>query len=110
MNSYKFDNYTLTLKNTWIMKGSKYQVKYWFKNPDNKVIFSGNDFYPSPMVKPESKESAKHLLSFLTLQEYDTDSEYFDNYTDDQLNFRDSQDCENLQFYTMDDWITDSNR
>jgi len=85
MNSYKFDGYILTLKNTWVRRDGKYQVKYWFKNPENKIIFSGNDFYPSPMVKPESRESAIHLLIFLTLQEGDTDSDYFNNYTDSQL-------------------------
>lgn len=68
-----------------------------------EIIFQGNDFFCSPMDDSESKESILSLMSFLTLQKGDTDSEYFDNYTPRQLEFRDSSDCEQLFYLVMED-------
>jgi hypothetical protein len=103
MNTYKFNDYTMTLKNTWKTDSyGKYIVKYWFKDPNKKLLFSGSDFHASPMHKPESKESAIALLGFLTCKPGDTDNEYFKDYTEDQLNFANSQECENLQYIVYD--------
>jgi hypothetical protein len=103
MKIYKFDGYKLSLKNTWNMSNGKYQVEYKFKNPDNEIIFSGNDFYSSPLHKPESKKSAIALLGFLTLRLHDIEEDYFKDYTEKQKNFRDSSACEMLQIYICEE-------
>jgi hypothetical protein len=104
MNTYEFDGYKMTLQDLGVDGNQKkHRVAYAFSDPNGKKLFEGRDLFASPMHDPESLESAKALLSFLTLQEGDTDDEYFDNYTPDQLEFRESLDCEYLKAYTMDD-------
>lgn len=66
-----------------------------------QVIFSGNDFYSSPLHAINSIETVKSILTFLTLQCGDTDSEYFDNYTQLQNDFMYSNECENVRL-----WLT----
>ena len=61
-----------------------------------KVIFSGDDFAGSPMHADDSRETVASLLGFLTLKPGDTDREYFDKYTKDQLAWRESSRCEEL--------------
>jgi hypothetical protein len=103
MKTYNFDGYKLTLKNTNNRDSlGKFIIEYTFKKPDNTILFSGNDFHASPMHKPESKESAIALLVFLTCKPGDVEKDYFDNYTQDQLDFANSQDCENLKSYTLE--------
>ena len=53
------------------------------------LIFSGDDFRPSPCHADDSIETFLSLLSFLSLQKGDTDDEYFDEYTPAQLEWRD---------------------
>ena len=52
---------------------------------NNELIFSGDDFSPSILHCVDSEESIFSSLSFLTLQEGDTDNEYFEKYTLHQL-------------------------
>ena len=54
---------------------------------EGKVIFEGKDFSPPPSLCWNTEESVIALLGFLTLQEGDTDQEYFDSYTQDQLDW-----------------------
>jgi hypothetical protein len=51
------------------------------------VLFSGEDFSPSCMHADDSDETIAALLGFLTLRPGDTDSEYFEHYTDEQRQF-----------------------
>lgn len=60
-------------------------------------LFRGRNYRPSPLYAVDSPESIAGLLSFLSLREGDTDSEYFDAYTDRQIGWRDSHRCEELQ-------------
>jgi hypothetical protein len=83
-------------------KREKHAVEYTFKNPNGQVLFSGSDFFVSPLYKPESKKCAIALLGFLTLQSGDTDSDYFDDYTPEQMAFCQSSDCDNLKMYTLE--------
>lgn len=69
---------------------------------NRKVIFDGNDFYNSPLHSVDSIETVKTILSFLTLKSGDTDSEYFDNYNQAQLDFIESQQCEMIRLYLAD--------
>lgn len=104
MKTYKFDDYKMTLQDTWVRDmAGKAIVEYTFSAPDGEVIFEGVDFHCSPLHEPESKDSAKALLGFLTLRKGDTDSEYFDDYTERQLEFSESFDCEQLQMYAYED-------
>ena len=54
------------------------------------VIFDGRDFRPSPLHAWDSAETIAAIMGFLTLRSGDTDREYFDNYTAEQIEFRDS--------------------
>lgn len=59
---------------------------YAFYLPDAKEpLFSGTDFGQSPMHASDSDETLRSLLGFLTLRIGDTDSDYFDDYTPEQL-------------------------
>lgn len=101
---YTFDGYTLSLESTNNLdKLGHEMVRYEFKNPSGEILFSGEDFGASPLHDATGLESAKGLLGFLTLKPGDTDAEYFDGYTEKQLEFCNSMDCENLQIYAMED-------
>jgi hypothetical protein len=67
------------------------------QQPNGKgIVFEGTGYRPSPLHAIDSDESVAGILSFLSLGEGDTDSEYFDNYTETQLTWRDSQRREEL--------------
>ena len=68
-------------------------------------IFVGSDFSCSPLHAVDSDETVKSLLEFLSLRKGDVDSEYFENYTERQVNWRDTR-AENLQntiFYSFEE-------
>ena len=54
------------------------------------VIFDGRDFRPSPLHAWDSDETVAAIMGFLTLCLGDTDREYFDRYTAEQIAFRDA--------------------
>jgi len=51
------------------------------------VIFEGEDFCCSPLHAIDSDDALAGLLTFLSLQPGDTDDEYFEDYTDEQLEY-----------------------
>jgi hypothetical protein len=109
MRTHKFNTasgtYKLQLTRTYRYDkdDSHEYVNYKFIRPDKMVIFQGNDF-GCPMYKnPESKWAAIQLLGFLTCKPGDTDEEYFEHYSVDQLAWCNSFDCEELSLYTMED-------
>jgi hypothetical protein len=51
------------------------------------VLFDGEDFCGSPLHADDSDQTIAALLGFLTLRPGDTDQEYFDRYTPDQIRF-----------------------
>lgn len=51
------------------------------------ILFSGDDFSHSPLHASDSDDSIAALMGFLTLRPGDTDSEYFSEYTPEQLAF-----------------------
>ena len=59
-----------------------------------KAIFQDKDFHCPPCYAIDSRECADSLMSFLTLRKGDVEKEYFDEYTDAQLEWRDSDLCE----------------
>lgn len=66
-------------------------------DPNNNLLFSGDNYKPSLLYKSiDCVEAVVGGLSFLTLQEGATDEEYFSKYTPLQIEFRDSNQCEDL--------------
>lgn len=57
---------------------------------DGVEVFAGSDFSGSPMHADDSDDTVRCLMGFLTLRPGDTDSEYFENYTPEQLAFCDA--------------------
>lgn len=62
----------------------KHILAYQFFD-QGKLIFEGQDFHCSPMHPIDSLDAAYSLLSFLALQPGNTDEEYFEYYTPEQL-------------------------
>ena len=50
-------------------------------------LFNGSDFCASPLHADDSDSAVAGLIGFLTLRPGDTDSEYFDSYTQAQLDY-----------------------
>lgn len=71
-----------------------------FKN--GTLLFTGNDFRPSPLHSIDNIESMTSLLGFLTVQKGDVEEEYFKNYTPAQIEWSESQDCELLKVELSD--------
>jgi len=68
-----------------------------------QLIFTGNDYRPSNLYPgQDSIEAIVALLDFLTMQIGDTDRDYFANYTPEQIEWRESRDCEELKMFTLE--------
>lgn len=62
-------------------------IYFRFTHPDGYVLFEGSDFGCSPMCSLDGDETVRSLLGFLTLRPGDTDLEYFDAYTEEQMDW-----------------------
>lgn len=62
----------------------RYELRTGFGD-SSVVLFEGEDFAGSPLHADDSDETMRSLLTFLTLRPGDTDAEYFDSYTPEQL-------------------------
>lgn len=76
-------------------------IKY-FMFLNNELLFSGNDFRSSPFHNQDDIESIISLLGFLTLKPGDTDEDYFEKYTENQMNWAKSFECEQLSGLVSD--------
>lgn len=54
---------------------------------DGKVLFEGDDYRCSPADCIDSDASVEGIVGFLTLRPGDTDDEYFEKYTQAQLDY-----------------------
>lgn len=52
-----------------------------------RLIFEGADYHCSPLHATDSDQAVAGLLAFLSLKPGDTDAEYFETYTEEQLSF-----------------------
>ena len=97
---WRKDDLRLTIYDTGKREyyNEKSRLAYKFKKA-GRLLFEGNDFYPGLLYANDSMETVYALLGFLTVQEMDTDEEYFANYTKKQLAWRDSGECEQLQHW-----------
>lgn len=92
---WRKSGFTLRL---WWVRGAlceKERLAYELKD-GRRVIFTGEDFYCSPLHSVDSLDTVYSLLSFLSLQPGDTDREYFDNYTPEQMVWCRSDRCAEL--------------
>ena len=60
-------------------------------------LFCSESFAGSPMHADDSDETLRAILGFLTLRPGDTDRDYFDDYTPEQLAWAESTECDYLQ-------------
>lgn len=63
---------------------------------DGKDLFKGRQYRVGAGTCADSDDSVRGLMGFLTLRPGDTDREYFDNYTPEQMAFAEG-DAEYLQ-------------
>jgi len=87
---------------------------YWLKPPHlencigydlkrgDDILFAGDEFKPSPLYCLDSVEAMRDCLSFLVIKEGDVDPEYFQDYLKKQLNWTQSEECENLRRIVVD--------
>jgi len=86
MQTYTWEEYTLTLEYAGIGQWGKSRVAYVLtKAGEDAPIFEGNDL--ECPYDAEGEQAAAALLDFLTLQEGDTDPDYFEGYTPRQWEF-----------------------
>lgn len=65
-------------------------------------IFSGDDFESPIVFSDDAGYVVQELLGFLSLNDGDTDKEYFDSYSERQIAWRDER-AETLSMYVMED-------
>jgi hypothetical protein len=82
-------------------KNGQNYIGYEFFDRNGTVLFTGEDFGHSPMDAIDSDETLRCLLGFLTLRPGDTDSEYFENYTPEQMSFAETE-AEYLSVWAME--------
>jgi hypothetical protein len=63
-----------------------------------RLIFEGADFHCSPLHAVDADATVAALLHFMSLRPGDTDAEYFESYTPEQLAFARAE-GENLALY-----------
>jgi hypothetical protein len=92
-------------------------LRYEFADENGNIIFNGEDYGCSPMDAIDSDDSLRGLLGYISLRPGDTDAEYFDNYTPEQMEFAETYGEElslyaleyeenepNMEFTNLDDW------
>lgn len=97
MTTFTYRDLTLTM----IPIGYRgHRLKYSYElSLAGKTIFSGDDFLSGT---PDSESDMISLLGLLTLQRGDTDAEYFRNYTDEQLDFAESELADEIKMLCYD--------
>lgn len=79
------------------------QCGYILTHVGRGVLFrSERDYGCAPGHPIDSEDSVRGLLGFLTLQPGDTDDEYFEDYTEEQMAFA-QEHGEELSLHTLDE-------
>lgn len=85
IRTWHADGFRLELFDTFHTdRYGKSRLAYEFYH-DGTLIFEGDDFCCSPLHGIDSDETVGALLTFLSLRPGDTDPEYFESYTPEQL-------------------------
>jgi hypothetical protein len=93
--------FRLDLFDTQDARDGKSRLAYVFSH-DGRTVFADSDFHASPMHAIDAPETVVALLGFLSLRAGDTDADYFDAYTVEQLAWRDEH-AEYLSMWAQDD-------
>lgn len=70
--------------------------RFWRVGQSRTPLFEGEDFAGSPLHSDDSDQTVALLLMFLVLRPGDTEREYFDRYTAEQMAWAESHECEAL--------------
>jgi hypothetical protein len=69
---------------------------YRLVDPNGYILFQGTDYGCPSSSCVDSDETVAELLKWFTIKPGDTDEEYFESYTPQQLEFANSDDAEQL--------------
>ena len=99
--TWNFDQVTIEMWYSHRSRDGRDRLAYTLTDL-GKVIFEGDEFGPSPSFAWDSDDSVYALLDFLTLQPGDTDDEYFQDYTPEQLEWVAGDSAEELRMRMLD--------
>jgi hypothetical protein len=94
------DCYHLTLWWAGSCRSGRDRIAYMLEH-DGVTIFEAAEYKPSPLHSIDGRDSVATLLGFLSLRPGDTDDEYFDGYTPEQLEFAEQHGEELGMYATM---------
>jgi hypothetical protein len=101
--------HTLRTWDTGRSRNGRTCIAYELCEPSGTVLFHGDDFRPSPLHADDGDATLRALLGFLFLRPGDTDREYFEGYSRDQLRFATSDCCELLAFLYSEEVVGTEN-
>jgi hypothetical protein len=93
IRTWEADGYRLELFDTYQTRHGKSILAYRFHD-EGRLFFEGSDYGCSPMHSIDGDESVAGLLCFLSLRPGDTDDEWFEGYTPEQMGFAQSSRAE----------------
>ena len=103
IRTWEGDGFRLELWDTFQSLGSGSQSRLAYQLYDGeRLIFQGEDFGCSPLHAIDSDACVASLLNFLALRPGDTDREYFDSYTSEQMEWCQSDRAEYLGLLAME--------
>lgn len=102
LRDINLDGYRLQMWDTYKNdRLGKSIIFYRFTTPDSAVLFEGEDFAVPSCTAIDSDDAVRSLVGFLTLRPGDTDKEYFEGYTPDQLDWAETE-AEELSLWALE--------
>lgn len=100
MIKWESDNFKVEIEETHFDGHRKYfKFKLW---DNDELIFDNDKYSPSPMHNCNTELIVADLLSWLSLQKDDVEEEYWENYTDKQIEWRDSSRSTDLKIISIE--------
>lgn len=96
LKRYRKQGFTLSIWDTHRTDNMGKSILGYRLSDRSELIFTGEDFKASPLHAVDSLHVVAALLNFLSLKQGDTDKEYFEDYTPEQLEWSQSFRCEEL--------------
>ena len=90
MTTLRFDNFQVEFNFLGKLDKSIYRYTFYDLEFSDEPLFVGSNFMLSPMVEEDSVEAIAHLLAFLSCDRFSVEPEYFDRYSDRQLDWLDN--------------------
>jgi len=85
-------------------KYGKARLGYAFYAPGaDEPLFAGEDYHASPLHSTNEDATLRGILGFLTLKPGDTDAEYFESYSKEQMDFARGPDVDELSMWGMEE-------